>query len=58
MSQIYIILKTMQSVLSHTISLKCFNECKMSIYQYKFYITRLIILTKNDSQRNNKQDDM
>ena len=37
--------KTIQSILCHTISLKCFSEFTMNIYQYKFYIIRFIILT-------------
>ena len=58
MSEIYMIQKTMQSIICHTILHKCFNECMMNIYQYKFYIIRFIILNNRDWHSNNKWDHM
>ena len=43
----------MQSILCHTISMKCFSEFTINIYQYKFYIIRFIIITNSYSERNN-----
>ena len=58
MSDIYMIQKIMQSIICHTILHKCFSECTMNIYQYKFYIIRFIILNNRDCHSNNKWDDM
>ena len=58
MSVIYMIQKIMQSIICHTLLQKCFNECTMNIYQYKFYIIRFIILNNRDCHSNNKGDDM
>ena len=58
MSEICMIQKIMQSIICHTILHKCFNECTMNIYQYKFYIIRSIILNNRDCYSNKKGDDM
>ena len=58
MSEIYMIQKIMWSIICHTISQKCFNECTINMYQYKFYIIRFIILNNKDCHKNKKGDDM
>ena len=52
--KIYMISKTMQSILCYIISMQCFIPYITNIYQYKFYFIRFIILTSYNTNGNNR----
>ena len=45
-----------ESMPCHSTLMQCFSEFIMSIYEYKFYFIRFIILTNNTNWRNKSYD--
>ena len=49
-------MKKKASILCHTISVQCFSEFTIKIYQYKLYFIRFIILSNNNNNNNNNNN--